>query len=97
MKKDFLFDSMGNGYLFGDVKAAYLFDNKKVMDEWDYILNKDLDPKVISPGSHLKAWWKCSKCGHKWRAPIGRRVKGSKCPCCANRIVIIGINDLATT
>lgn len=66
-------------------------------DEWDFDLNKGIDPITVPIGSHVNVWWKCSKCGHKWQASIRRRAKGSQCPCCcANRVVAKGINDLAT-
>ena len=66
-------------------------------DEWDFELNKDINLSQTPKGSHLRVWWKCSKCGHKWQTSIRRRVEGSKCPCCVNRVVKKGYNDLATT
>ena len=66
-------------------------------DEWDFELNKNIDLSKTPKGSHLRVWWKCSKCGHKWQASIAKRAKGSKCPCCVNRVVKRGYNDLATT
>ena len=54
--------------------------------EWDFDLNKGIDPITLPIGSHVKVWWKCSKCGHKWQAEIRRRVKDlSKCPKCAKK------------
>ena len=42
-------------------------------------------------------WWKCRVCGYEWRAVIDSRVKGSSCPVCSDRVVVAGVNDLATT
>lgn len=69
----------------------------ELMDEWDWDKNKDIDPTKIGGHSHLKANWKCKKCGYKWTAKIDNRANGKGCPCCANRVIVPGINDLATT
>lgn len=68
-----------------------------LMDEWDYDNNQDIDPTKIGAHSHLKVSWKCKKCGYKWKAKIDNRSNGKGCPCCANRVIVPGINDLATT
>ena len=67
-----------------------------MLDEWDYELNKDLDPKILLPKSNKKVWWKCATCGHEWEASIKGRTNGSSCPLCTNSRVVAGINDLAT-
>ena len=46
--------------------------------------------------SQKKVWWQCDK-GHEWQAEINGRANGVGCPVCANRIVVVGFNDLATT
>ncbi len=66
-------------------------------DEWDFDLNQIIDLSKTPKGSHVKVWWKCAKCGYKWQASIRSRTQGSKCPCCSNRVVKKGYNDLATT
>ena len=68
-----------------------------LMKEWAWEKNKDVDPKKIGIGSHLYAYWKCKKCGYIWKAKIYNRVHGRGCPCCANRVIVRGINDLETT
>ena len=40
---------------------------------------------------------KCRKCGNEWKSVINARVKGTVCPVCAEREVLAGYNDLATT
>ena len=42
-------------------------------------------------------WWHCKKCGNEWKSVINARVKGTVCPVCAERAVLSGYNDLATT
>ena len=55
------------------------------------------DPMTVSAGSGVIAKWRCES-GHTWKARIGSRSgEGVGCPICANRIVVIGVNDLATT
>ena len=46
-------------------------------------------------GTHRTVWWMCDK-GHEWQAQVKSRVNGSGCPICANRIVVSGVNDLAS-
>ena len=55
-----------------------------------------LTAEQVTVGSHHKVWWLCAK-GHQWRAEVKTRVSGTGCPYCANRAVIPGENDLATT
>ena len=71
--------------------------NPELKKEWDYDLNKHIDPLSFPKGSHKKVWWKCTTCGHKWEAEIRRRVEGSICPSCSNRFAKAGFNDLETT
>ena len=41
-------------------------------------------------------WWLC-EAGHEWPASGSNRIAaGSGCPTCLNRIIILGVNDLAT-
>lgn len=69
-----------------------------LLQEWDYEANGNLLPENVTNGSSKYAYWKCSKCGYKWRAKIlNRAIGGRGCPCCANAVVVPGINDLATT
>lgn len=68
------------------------------MSEWNWEKNNELrlDPTKITCRSGQKAWWKCKE-GHEWFAFISNRAKGSGCPFCAGRKVLVGYNDLATT
>jgi hypothetical protein len=54
------------------------------------------DPTTLSAGSSKVMSWRCSV-GHTWRARVSHRARGTGCPTCANKKVIPGFNDLATT
>ena len=68
----------------------------ELLSEWDARLNPHLDYKTISLKSAKKAIWKC-KYGHTWEASFANRSKGSGCPYCSGRDVVLGETDLATT
>ena len=69
----------------------------ELMEEWDYENNTEIDPTTVGRGSHEYVSWKCKICGYRWTAQIYNRANGKGCPCCANRVVVPGTNDLATT
>ena len=69
--------------------------NPKLSKEWNNEKNGELKPDMVMANSGKKVWWICSK-GHEWQATITNRQKGSGCPQCSGRQVIIGYNDLAT-
>ena len=56
----------------------------------------DADATKISRNSGKKYKWRC-KLGHNYEAKVYSRKKDSGCPICANKKVLIGFNDLATT
>jgi hypothetical protein len=59
------------------------------------------DPRKHIAGTNKRLRWKCAKCGHKWLATGYNRLRdsssGNGCGCCSNKIVVAGINDMATT
>lgn len=59
--------------------------------------NYPLTPDVINERSTKNVWWKCHVCGHEWKGVVKARVHGRICPVCAEREVLQGYNDLATT
>jgi len=66
-------------------------------NQWNLPENKGFDPERAGYASHKKIWWVCEK-GHKWQAMISDRTKkDAGCPYCANRKVLKGYNDLAST
>ncbi|MDA2996716.1 MAG: zinc-ribbon domain-containing protein [Actinomycetota bacterium] len=55
------------------------------------------DPKTVAYGSASKLRWQCSN-GHIYTAPpIRRTSKNTGCSICANKVLLVGFNDLATT
>ena len=54
----------------------------EVASEWHPTLNGDKKPSDFFPGSGVQVWWKCSKCGHVWKASILPRKSGVGCPKC---------------
>ena len=57
-----------------------------LVEEWDFEKNGRLLPSMFSLHSNDIVWWKCKKCGHKWRAMINTRTRpnGSGCAICGN-------------
>ena len=54
------------------------------------------DPRTIMAGSNKRFAWRCEY-GHTWRTSALNRLYGRGCPVCANRTLLVGFNDLATT
>jgi very-short-patch-repair endonuclease len=75
---------------------SFSAQNPELLREWDYAKNTKVSPDEVASGSHQKVWW-IGLCNHNWCASIAHRVAGKGCPVCANRTVIQGVNDLATT
>lgn len=59
--------------------------------------NGSLMPDSVNEKSTKNVWWHCSECGNEYKAVVKSRVKGLRCPVCAQRAVLPGCNDLATT
>lgn len=56
-------------------------------DEFDFTNpnNKDINPYILSFGSHVYAWWKCSICNFLFGSTILNRSYGHGCPSCASK------------
>lgn len=68
-----------------------------IAKQWHPTKNINLVLEKTSPGYDEKVWWICDK-GHEWMAtPNSRTNKNLGCPICANKKVLEGFNDLATT
>ena len=66
-----------------------------VAAEWHSSKNGNLTPSEISRGSNKKYWWQCRKCGYEWQARVAdRTIDNNGCPACANKVVVLGFNDL---
>ena len=70
--------------------------NPEVASEWSE-RNLPLKPEMLNAKSTKNVWWKCATCGYEWKAVVKARVNGQQCPVCANRTILTGYNDLATT
>lgn len=70
--------------------------NPDLAAEWHPSKNGSLLPSQITAGSNRKVWW-LGKCGNEWQAVVSSRTRGNGCPFCANKRVLPGFNDLATT
>lgn len=74
----------------------YLKHNEDIIKYWDYDKNDNNLLDKLSTGSNEKVWWKCDK-GHSYIQSIKSKTKGIGCPVCSNKLIVKGINDLATT
>lgn len=63
--------------------------------QWHPTKNRSMTPAGVTVGSQYVAWWLCAK-GHEWRAMVKTRTNGAGCPVCTNRVLRLGINDLAS-
>ena len=71
-------------------------EHPELARQWNYSRNGNLTPEMFLSGNGEKVWWKCEQ-GHEWKAHIYSRSSGIGCPVCANKQVLVGYNDLATT
>ena len=61
------------------------------------VLNGDLTAADIAATSSKPVWWRCAL-GHPHSAtPSNRTLTGAGCAVCLNRVVLKGVNDIATT
>lgn len=85
---------VGRKVLSGVNDLETLYPN--IAAEWNIARNGVLLPRMVSPGSSKKVWWKCAF-GHEWAAEIANRTTGKTgCPYCAGKKVLSGFNDLLT-
>lgn len=64
-------------------------------NEWSE-RNSPLTPSQVLSGSDRKVWWICDQ-GHDYHMSLHRRVGGATCNICAGKVVVKGINDLASS
>ena len=70
--------------------------NPDLAKEWDYENNEGLTPTdVLGNYGDMTYSWICSK-GHRWKAQIKSRMKGTGCPYCSGKLVLSGFNDFVT-
>ena len=85
-----------NGYVLVEGKNDLKTTHPNIAEEWSE-KNFPLQPDEVNAKSRKNVWWHCKKCGNEWKSVINARVKGTVCPVCAERAVLAGYNDLATT
>jgi hypothetical protein len=56
----------------------------------------NLKPTQVVTKSNKTITWVC-KVNHEWEARLNERLRGSGCPYCANKKILLGYNDLPTT
>jgi hypothetical protein len=62
------------------------------------VTNGVMTPADVVPGSRLKVQWRCARHRYTWPTTVQARANSHHgCPVCANRVVLPGHNDLATT
>lgn len=66
-----------------------------LLAEWDYDKN-DIHPSEVLPSAKKKVWWRCKQ-GHSYEMALYHKSNGQGCPICANKQILVGYNDLATT
>lgn len=78
-----------------DLLATY----PDIAHEWHPTKNGELNPSIVRPGSHYRAWLKCSTCGYEWQSTINNRTNhNSGCPKCKKSAGSIrGESDFYTT
>ncbi|MCP5105598.1 MAG: zinc-ribbon domain-containing protein, partial [bacterium] len=52
--------------------------------QWHPHKNGEKKPRMFTPGSKQKVWWKCEH-GHEWQIGILNRRHGSGCPYCSGK------------
>ena len=85
-----------SGYIFIKGRNDLKTTHPEIAEEWSE-KNYPLQPDEVNAKSRKNVWWHCKKCGNEWKSVISARIKGTVCPVCAEREVLAGYNDLATT
>ena len=76
-------------------KSGHITD-PVLLAEWDYEKN-ERGPEDYTPACNEEVFWICSKCGYHFKAVVENRVTRRSCACCSGKVVVPGVNDLATT
>ena len=77
---------------FNDLETLY----PEITKYWNYDKNEKTPKDYIGTQSNKRVWFKCEQ-GHEYESAISDFTNGKRCPVCANKKVVTGINDLATT
>lgn len=64
--------------------SKMLVDNAEAMQDYDFAKNKDIDVSMLTQGSNVIVWWKCSACGTEWQTSVYHYIQRIKpCPVCS--------------
>lgn len=79
---------------FNDAATHY----PQLAEEWHPTLNGDLKWTDVSPMSNKSVWWICRiNPKHFWETKVSSRTAlGSGCQICNRKLIVSGLNDLAT-
>jgi hypothetical protein len=69
--------------------------DSRIESEWHPTFNLPLTLKDVTT-TVKNYWWIGNNCGHPYKAKISERKRGSGCPYCAGKQILIGFNDLAS-
>lgn len=71
------------------INGSFADNYQELMHDWDWDENNKLgiNPYSVANHSGIRAFWKCEKCGHKWKSAINKRSNGRGCPVCSGRTV----------
>lgn len=67
-----------------------------LLEDWDYELNKGINPLNVNLRDKRKFWWKCREEKHSYKATITHRIYNEECIYCSNRKLLVGFNDVRT-
>lgn len=77
---------------FNDLETTH----PELARQFDAVRN-ELSPREVSSGAKKRVWWICEK-NHSYQTSVSKRTTRSHgCPVCSNRVIIEGVNDMATT
>jgi len=63
----------------------------------DWHPRNELKPSEVTTGANRKVWWVCrADERHEYRATVASRSAGGGCGVCAGKVVLSGVNDLAS-
>ena len=60
--------------------------NPLLYEEWHPTKNGEAKLNDYTPGSSVKVWWKCSRCGNEYLCAIKIRKKGGGCAVCGREV-----------
>jgi hypothetical protein len=80
-------EKIRTGYKNVLIDKNFGYYHPELINEWDFYKNGKLTPFHVTPQSHKKVWWVCTK-GHKYEMTVFRRHIGSNCSYCHGHKVI---------